>query len=108
MDGGPGRGVDEPAILRLSGDVDAFTQDEYRRQADRLLASAAPRPLVVHMGGVTTIDSSGLGLLVHLQSRSRERGVPMVLTDVPPRARALLKRTGLDRVFRIDDGRSTA
>jgi anti-anti-sigma regulatory factor len=42
-----------------------------------------------------------LGLLVHLQSVTRQKGIAMVLTNVPPRAGALLKRTGLDRVFEI-------
>jgi anti-sigma B factor antagonist len=96
--GGPG----ELATLRLTGDVDALTQAEYRRTAAGLLAEATPRTLVVDMAEVSTIDSSGLGLLVHLHSLTRERNVDMVLTRVPPRADALLKRTGLDRVFQIE------
>jgi anti-sigma B factor antagonist len=90
-------------VLRLSGDVDALTQSEYRRRADDILTSSAPSRLVVDMSEVATIDSSGLGLLVHLQSLTRENDVAMVLTHVPPRADALLKRTGLDRVFHIDN-----
>jgi anti-sigma B factor antagonist len=96
--GGPG----ELTTLRLSGEVDALTQAEYRRTAADLLAAATPRILVVDMAEVSTIDSSGLGLLVHLHSLTRERNVDMVLTRVPPRADALLKRTGLDRVFQIE------
>lgn len=96
-------GVEESATLRLSGDVDALTQAEYRRVADELLAGSSPQRLVVDMSEVATIDSSGLGLLVHLQSVTRENDVAMVLANVPPRADALLKRTGLDRVFQIDD-----
>jgi anti-anti-sigma factor len=84
-------GADQPAVLRLSGDVDALTQSEYRRIADEILATKSTDRLIVDMSDVATIDSSGLGLLVR-----------MVLTHVPPRAGALLKRTGLDRVFEID------
>jgi anti-anti-sigma factor len=92
----------QPAVLRLSGDVDALTQAEYRRMAEELLDQAGGRALVVDMAEVATIDSSGLGLLVHLQTKTRENEIPMVLKHVPPRAGALLKRTGLDRVFDIE------
>ncbi|HEY2299076.1 MAG TPA: STAS domain-containing protein [Jatrophihabitans sp.] len=95
-------GSGQPIVLRLSGDVDALTQAEYRRTADELLTTSSADRLVVDLSEVTTIDSSGLGLLVHLQALTRENGVTMVLTHVPPRAGALLKRTGLDRVFEID------
>jgi anti-sigma B factor antagonist len=96
-------GVGESAVLRLSGDVDALTQAEYRRRADEILAASAPKRLVIDMSEVATIDSSGLGLLVHLESVTRENDVAMVLAHVPPRADALLKRAGLDRVFHIDN-----
>jgi len=95
-------GTTQPVVLRLSGDVDALTQAEYRRTADELLADSDAARLIVDMAEVAAIDSSGLGLLVHLQALTRENDVTMVLTHVPPRAGALLKRTGLDRVFEID------
>jgi anti-anti-sigma factor len=99
---GSGGAPQQPAVLRLSGDVDALTQAEYRRLADEMLDQAHADRLIVDMADVATIDSSGLGLLVHLQAKTRENQVAMVLKHVPPRAGALLKRTGLDRVFEID------
>jgi anti-anti-sigma factor len=95
-------GAHEPVVLRLAGDIDALTQAEYRRTADELLANASSNRFVVDMSEVISIDSSGLGLLVHLQALTRENDVAMVLTHVPPRAGALLRRTGLDRVFQIE------
>ena len=103
MDGSPG-GAPGQAVLRLTGDVDAISQGRFRTRAEQLLATA-PQRLVVDMAELTSIDSSGLGLLVHLQSLTRAGGVPMVLRKVPPRAAALLHRTGLDRVFAVDDDR---
>jgi len=99
---GSGGAPQQPAVLRLSGDVDALTQAEYRRLADEMLDQAHADRLIVDMADVATIDSSGLGLLVHLQAKTRENQIAMVLKHVPPRAGALLKRTGLDRVFEID------
>jgi anti-anti-sigma factor len=95
-------GTQRQLVLELSGDVDALSQDGYRAAVDRMLADGNADRLVVDMADVVTIDSSGLGLLVHIQAATREKGIGMVLTQVPPRAGALLKRTGLDRVFEID------
>ncbi|MGH8861011.1 MAG: STAS domain-containing protein [Jatrophihabitantaceae bacterium] len=92
----------QPVVLELSGDVDALSQADYRHRAEEMLSSTASDRLVVDMSDVAMIDSSGLGLLVHLQSMTRENNIGMILTHVPPRAAALLKRTGLDRVFEID------
>lgn len=94
-------GTGHPAVLRLSGDVDALTQVGYRRTADEIIAATTADRLIVDMSEVLSIDSSGLGLLVHLQALTRTNDVAMVLTHVPARAGALLKRTGLDRVFQI-------
>jgi anti-anti-sigma factor len=99
---GASGGPRDSATLRLTGDIDALTQSEYRRTAADLLGESTPRTFVVDMAAVSTIDSSGLGLLVHLHSLTREHNVDMVLTRVPPHADALLKRTGLDRVFQIE------
>jgi anti-anti-sigma factor len=95
-------GTEESAVLRLVGDVDALTQADYRRAANDILSETDAKTLVVDMTEVATIDSSGLGLLVHLHSATRDRGVAMVLVNVPPRADALLKRTGLHRVFTVE------
>lgn len=95
-------GTQRQLVLELSGDVDALSQDSYRSTVDGMLADADADRLVVDMADVVTIDSSGLGLLVHIQAMTREKDITMVLTHVPPRAGALLKRTGLDRVFEID------
>jgi anti-anti-sigma factor len=94
-------GTGQAAVLRLSGDVDALTQGGFRRTADEIIAGTDAEQLIVDMSEVQSIDSSGLGLLVHLQAVTRANNVAMVLTHVPARASALLKRTGLDRVFDI-------
>lgn len=96
-------GTGEPDVLRLAGDVDALTQAAYRSAAEDLITASASDTLVVDMTEVATIDSSGLGLLVHLHSATRDHGMTMVLVNVPPRADALLRRTGLHRVFRIEE-----
>ena len=68
------------------------------------MANEPTTQLLVDMSELDSIDSSGLGLLVHLQSLARDHEAALVLTHVPPRADALLARTGLNQVFQVYEG----
>jgi anti-anti-sigma factor len=101
----PSGGSDErpdTVVLTLSGDVDFFTEDTFRQQAEALLADPAPQRLIVDLSAVTLIDSSGLSLLVDLLRLCRELDLAMSLRDVPPQVGQLLKVTGLDQVLPPD------
>lgn len=94
----PGR----PAVLRLAGDIDFFTEDEFRAQAERLLDDPAVDRLVVDLTDVGVIDSSGLSLLVDLLRLCRDMDLPMTLRGVPERIQHLLDLTGLDKVIAVE------
>lgn len=48
------------------------------------------------------LDAAGLGLLVMLRKRARERGVATVLAHVPPHVRMLLTATKLAPLFEFE------
>ncbi len=91
-----------PAELRLTGDIDFFTEDEFRAQAERLLDDPGVDRLVVDLTDVGVIDSSGLSLLVDLLRLCRDMDLPMSLRGVPDRIRHLLDLTGLDKVISVE------
>jgi anti-anti-sigma factor len=91
------------AVLTLRGDVDFFTEDAFRAEAEQLLADADVESFVVDFEHVEMVDSSGISLLVDLLRLCREMGLPMVLRNVPERVRQLLDLTGLDQVMPIED-----
>jgi hypothetical protein len=39
-------GMEEPAVLRLVGDVDALTQGDYRSAADEIIAATGAKALI--------------------------------------------------------------
>jgi anti-sigma B factor antagonist len=55
--------------------------------------------LVLNLAGVEFIDSSGLGLLVRLLTRSRAAGGTLRLCAVPARIAEVLRITRLDKLF---------
>lgn len=90
------------AVLSLTGDIDFFTEDEFRQKAEQLLADPEVDRLVVDFSAVDLVDSSGLGLLVDLLRLCRDMELPMTLRTVPDRVRRLLDLTGLDRLIAVE------
>src|SRR5918993_1877469 len=89
-------------VLEVAGEVDVHTAPVLRRRALELIAGGRHR-MVVDLGGVEFLDSSGLGVLVEIQSRLREAGGTLALTRPADRIRKLFALTGLDEVFTVHD-----
>ena len=59
------------------------------------------RHIVVDVGGVSRVDSSGLGLLVRNLAHVRSRAGDLRLASAPPFLADLLRATKLDTVFKL-------
>ena len=80
----------------------AATRLEFRRQALELVdraSNAGARAVAVDLSSTTEIDASGLGILVLLQKRGRERGMATHLLRPTEPVRRLLILTRLDYLF---------
>lgn len=66
-------------------------------------AAAASGSVVVDLAATTEIDSSGLGLLVLIQKRSREKGLKTVLRGTGKEVRSMLVVTKLEMLFTMQD-----
>jgi anti-sigma B factor antagonist len=77
--------------FRLSGDLDIFSVDTFRRTLELDLHGT----LVLDLFGVDFMDDSGLGLLVGAVKRLRERGGSLVLRNVQSEILRTLEITGL-------------
>ena len=60
-------------VLRFEGSLDALTVPEVRPEIDHLVDRGGVK-VVVDMAGVTTIDSSGVAIIVSLFKRLRSIG----------------------------------
>ena len=81
----------------------AETRDEFRTAAVAFLEHLAPDAeiLVIDMEQTLDIDASGLGILVLIQKRAKERGLSTHLRRAPEKVRNLLKLTMLDFLFEL-------
>ena len=88
------------AMLRLSGDIDLATADDVVARGAKLLTHRPPGvPLIVDLGEVTFLDSSGLSALVRLRRAAEAQGSQVLLRDVPQRVTVLLELAGLAEYF---------
>lgn len=93
--------VGEAIVVRLAGELDLYNahavRQELVRQTDR-----KPRRVVIDLGGVTFIDSTGLGVLIEGRSRLDDRDA-FVLAAPGLEVRRALEVSGLDRHFAVYD-----
>ena len=93
----------EGSILFAPSRLVADTRDEFRSTALGFLerVAADSDALVIDMEHTLELDASGLGILVLVQKRAKERGLSTRLRRAPERVRNLLKLTMLDFLFEL-------
>jgi anti-sigma B factor antagonist len=86
------------AVLRLGGKVNMVTAAPLRRRLTWLVEEGYPR-IVVDLGEVDFLDSSGLGALIGGLKAARVAGGDLRIAAVTEPVRRVLKLTNLDRVL---------
>ena len=87
------QGPDGACVLSVDGEIDLAVVDELiARMRDCLARTEA---LEIDFGGVTFIDSSGLGALVLVRNEAADQGKSFALVNVREFARRLLQLSGL-------------
>jgi anti-anti-sigma factor len=86
-------------VIRFDGRLDFLSAGDARKQFADAVQDGGRR-LVVDLGKVTFIDSSGLGALVGGLKSARQAGGDLRIASPSEQAKSLLKLTSLDQVFR--------
>ncbi len=88
------------AHITAHGEIDLATVNTLRSEITDALNGGA-RHLVLHLDGVSYIDSSGLGTLIGAHKRVVASGGTLTVRCSQPRILRLLTITGLDRVLTV-------
>jgi anti-sigma B factor antagonist len=92
--------------VAVAGEVDVETAPQLRHALESAVdaaAGAGRARVVVDLGAVTFMDSTGLTALVAGRARAMSVGVTVALLSVPDRVRKILSITGLLAVFPIEN-----
>jgi anti-anti-sigma factor len=98
-------------VLQITGRLDASTVSILERALLRALSLGATI-IVIDVGEVTYISSSGLRVLLTARRQARERGGDILLCSLSPNVRDVLDMVGFTVLFSIhntlDDAKQTA
>jgi anti-sigma B factor antagonist len=102
------RNVGEVLVISLSGRfIAGEATDRLRELVDHAVELGATK-LLVDMSGLTFLDSSGIGELVHAFIRVRKAGGKLRLTRLPEKIWDLMRLTHLDKVMDIENDEQRA
>ena len=90
--------VAEHTVLEVGGEVDVYTAPRLRERLVELVDAGA-RNVVVDLGRVDFLDSTGLGVLVGALKRVRTNDGELALVCTEPRILKVFEITGLTKVF---------
>jgi len=97
--------TDDCIVCEPLGELDAFSVPGFREQ----LAALRDRgPVVIDLGGVPFMDSSGLGALIGGIRRIRDAGGSVAVVCNRPAVLRLLHTTGFDRIVAVAATRAEA
>ena len=87
-------------IVAAQGEIDLRHSPDFHKDLVKI-CEERPHVLVIHLGAVSYMDSSGVGTLVEIYRRTKEYGGRMVLVAPTVRVRGVFEITKLDRFFTI-------
>jgi anti-sigma B factor antagonist len=95
-------GAPAAPVVVVRGEIDVATSPQLRNQLSALVARGA-RDITLEFGGVSFIDSSGLGVLVGTYKRLREEGDGSIrIVGAQPSVRKVFEITGLEAALLVD------
>lgn len=104
------RHLDKITIFDISGDIDLSTSPQLRKALLRELRELKIPRVVLNLGGVRYIDSSGVASLVEGLKASRDVGSRLILFGLNRTVREVLQLSKLVKIFEIyeDEAQSVA
>ena len=96
------------AIFELKGRLTLDSGDRLFREAVDRAQHAGNKRLLVDLGGVTVLDSSGLGELISARMAAGRRGASVKLLHLPQKAQDVSQIAQLIRHFDVFDDEAAA
>ncbi|MBQ8374807.1 MAG: STAS domain-containing protein [Clostridia bacterium] len=80
----------------LQGELDEHTAVELRKQADAAIDEfASSNRAVLDLGGVSFMDSTGIGFLIGRYKKCKRYGIPLYISKINSQADKILSMSGV-------------
>ncbi|MDD6022060.1 MAG: anti-sigma factor antagonist [Acutalibacteraceae bacterium] len=89
--------------VRLEGDLDHHGAAIIRAGIDDAILVNRPKTLVLDFGGITFMDSSGIGLVMGRYRLMQSLGGEIVMSNMPKNIKKVMRLAGLEKLGRMED-----
>ena len=87
-------------IAAPEGELDHYQAERIRTQIDTSLEKPTCKHLVLDMGKVSFMDSSGIGMIIGRYKKAETRGGQMILANMDERVERLFEISGLAKILK--------
>lgn len=89
-------------IIKPAGEVDIYTSPELKNKVLELIENNSAN-IIIDGENLEYIDSTGLGVLMSIYKKLRDRNLNFKITKLKPNIYKLFDITGLNKVFNIQE-----
>ncbi len=88
------------AVIRISGELDAYMADDVRERVEEVLGSGA-RWLLIDLTEVEYLDSAGLGIMVGAAKRANDRNGDIAIVCHRPNVLRVFEISGTKELLNV-------
>ena len=89
--------------IRLAGELDHHTAEELRHKVTVMLEENPINHIVLNLGKLSFMDSSGLGVILGRYKQIKNGGGEMVVCSISPAVERLFEMSGLFKIIRQEN-----
>jgi len=85
--------------ISLSGELDEMTANFTRSEMDSLLDNLNFKQIVIDLGELTFMDSTGIGILIGRYKKMKSKNIPIFICNPNNHIEKIFKMTGLYEIM---------
>lgn len=89
-------------VISVKGEIDIYSAPGFKESLYQSISDVS-QDIVLECSDLTYIDSMGLGILVGVLKRVKEKGNNVIIRNPRNTVRKLFRITGLDKAFIIEE-----
>ena len=93
---------DRVLCIRLKGELDHHTAEKLRKQAESAIIKHNIQHIILNLGGLSFMDSSGLGAILGRYKQIKEKKGEMVVCAISPTIKRLFEMSGLFKIIKLE------
>ena len=101
--------IDEKSVTAyISGEIDHHNAAGLRNEIDEAVENAYPEILVLDFGGVSFMDSSGIGLVMGRYKLMRNLSGKVIIQNAPKAIKKVMRMAGIEKLLSAEERKEKA